>query len=641
MSDAPTSKRRRLLANFNCKPVLRHIRHGSRMSLAPCGMWALQSVLDDMLRRILRLSINDGRVSMRRYVFGQEPPPPYPILVLHQPGRVDPPAAALWKRRKPAAQYYGLVVKHRAPIVQSVDAYGFISQGGNFWIPPVNNTNADGDDDGCSDDELLDEEIDGVGEMEGDGLPGVAVETIRFIPVLDHSDADEDEENAYGWFWEDEEGELVRYQMIEQAQLEAAFQIYQGDDSLCQHPLTLAAHPDRRYVVDFQENIQVNLDTQNSRTILRQVRQEVSLQDIFVSLNETDRVSGRIVRVLTKYDEPDEICSARWQSSHSNSLAIGRESFSAIFFVHSVVFKEIESTWQFEIVVASSSKLEDVPGIAADAGGVNVLMRDVRLQFGCDTFPFVACESSPPIPLPDSLPSNESGIDGAATAVGGGGAHVIEEMSEEEQFMLALALSNAPQDVANDNSDASHGQGSGAIAVSSNPESTSQSTSVLAADAASQSVSQSDSVPARQELKDGIKQVSGICCSLKFSIPFDACSSLHQGFAKVNLCFGNQAAPLGTLQFEADARDEQDRGPSHAEEASSIMLESFRMLDDHGEFCDEPIDLAMLPEFVGSNSLIDHTLIDNAVKKILSQELLVSQARIFLDACCILKICSC
>ena len=190
--------------------------------------------------------------------------------------------------------------------------------------------------------------------------------------------------------------------------------------------------------------------------------------------------------------------------------------------------------------------------------------------------------------------------------------------------MLALALSSAPQDVANDNSDASHGQGSGAIAVSSNPESTSQSTSVLAADAASQSVSQSDSVPARQELKDGIKQVSGICCSLKFSIPFDACSSLHQGFAKVNLCFGNQAAPLGTLQFEADARDEQDRGPSHAEEASSIMLESFRMLDEHGEFCDEPIDLAMLPEFVGSNSLIDHTLIDNAVKKILSQELLVS-----------------
>ena len=636
MSDVP--KKRRLLANFNCKPVLRHIRHGSRMSLAPCGMWALQSVLDDMLRRILRLSINDVRVTMRRHAFGQEPPPPYPIVLLYQPGREDPPAPALWKRRKPAVQFYGLVVKHRAPIVQSVDAFGFMSQAGNFWIPPVHNDNADVDDDGCSEEELLEEEIDIVGEILGDSLPGVAVEAIRFVPVLDRSDVGEDDENASGWFWEGEEGELVRYQMIEQAQLEAAFELYQANNSLFQHPLTIAAHPDRQYIVDFQENIQVNLVTQNSRTILRQVRPDISLQDIFVSLNEANRVSGRTVRVLTRYDEPSETCIAKWheQSTPSNVLAIGHDSFSASFFVHSVVFKEVESTWEFQIVIASSSKLEDASGSVVDASSVHVLMQDMRLQFGRDTFPLVACELSAPVPLPDLPPSTKSGINHAATALGGVAACNIEEMSEEEQFMLALALSSPPHDVASVDSDGFHAEGSGSATVSSNSDIENRSGSVLAADAASHSMLLPDLAPAPPELKDAVAKFSGICCSLRFSIPFDSCASLPQAFAKVNLCVGNQVALLGTVEFEAHACDEEDRGPSHAEEGvASIIVESFRMIDDHGEFSDEPVDIALLPEFVGANSFIDHVLVDNAVKKILSQELLVSQARHSLKRTCL------
>ena len=59
------------------------------------------------------------------------------------------------------------------------------------------------------------------------------------------------------------------------------------------------------------------------------------------------------------------------------------------------------------------------------------------------------------------------------------------------------------------------------------------------------------------------------------------------------------------------------------------------MIDDHGEFSDEPVDIALLPEFVGANSFIDHVLVDNAVKKILSQELLVSQARHSLKRTCL------
>jgi tripartite ATP-independent transporter DctP family solute receptor len=184
-------------------------------------MWALQSVIDDMLRRILLLSINDDKVTMQRYVFGQEPAPPFPVLVLHRAGCEDPPARALWKRRKPAVKFYGLVIKHCAPVVQSSDAYGFISRGGNFWIPPLKEDRANADEDVFDDQDLVEEEIDLLSSAEASSEAGVAVEAIRLIPIVEPNESGEDEESASGWFWENESGDLVRYEMIEQAQIGA------------------------------------------------------------------------------------------------------------------------------------------------------------------------------------------------------------------------------------------------------------------------------------------------------------------------------------------------------------------------------------------------------------------------------------
>jgi hypothetical protein len=85
---------------------------------------------------------------------------------------------------------------------------------------------------------------------------------------------------------------------------------------------------------------------------------------------------------------------------------------------------------------------------------------------------------------------------------------------------------------------------------------------------------------------------------------------------------------LGTVQFEKEACVEEDGRRSHLEEpTTSIILESFRMVDDNGDFTDEQVDLSSIPASVGRFSVIDHVMIDNAVKKILSQELLVSLPR--------------
>jgi len=618
MSDAVAPKKRRLLANFNCQPVLRHIRHGSRMSIAPCGMWALQSVIDDMLRRILLLSINDDKVTMQRYVFGQEPAPPFPVLVLHRAGCEDPPARALWKRRKPAAKYYGLVIKHCAPVVQSSDAYGFISRGGNFWIPPLKEDRANADEDVFYDQDLVEEEIDLLSSAEASSEAGVAVEAIRLIPIVEPNESGEDEESASGWFWENESGDLVRYEMIEQAQLEAAYQLYQADASSFQHPLTIAAHPHRRYLVDFEENVQMNLDTQNTRSILRQSRQDVSLQEMFASLKQADRLSGQIVRVLSKFDEPSEICIASWQqaSSSHNALTIGHESTSVSFLVHSVSFKENVSTWTFDVCVASISKLEEIRGFVADESSLNVLMQGVRLKFGHETFSPSACELCPPVALSDVLLA-EAVVASAPAAVSA--ARDIEDMSEEEQLMLALSLSSSSDNAANSCADASNAEVSGSVVAPDLENASDQAASV--------SLSQSDPEPSLPDCTH-VERQSGICCHLIFSVPFDTCASLPSASAEANLCVDNQMVLLGTVQFEKEACVEEDGRRSHLEEpTTSIILESFRMVDDNGDFTDEQVDLSSIPASVGRFSVIDHVMIDNAVKKVLSQELLVSLPR--------------
>ena len=590
-------------------------------------MWALQSVLDDMLRRILLLSINDNRVTTRRYVFGQEPPVPYPVLVLHRPGCEDPLVSAMWKLRKPVVQYYGLVLKHSAPIVQKSDSFGFLCHAEKFWIPPTTICPADADDDVFGDQVPEDDEFGSVSEPEAGTASVVPVEAIRFVPILESSNSSDVDESASGWFWENESGDLVRYQMIEQAQLEAAFQSYQADNSLFQFPLIIAAHPDRRYIVDFQEMVQVNLDTQNTRSILRQDRQDISLQEMFASFKEADRVSGRLVRLLSKYDEPSEFCSARWHELlGSNTLTIVHDATSISFLVHSVVFKETVSTWEFHVCIASSSKFEDIPGISGDTGGLNTLMRDVRLNFGPNSFPLLACHLSSPVDLPDLSILSETVGSCIASASGGTLASDIEEMSEEEQLMLAMALSNCSPSVERV-SDASNAQDSCSV-VSSCLECADQGASMLPiqdAPFAPHSAPLSDAAPALQGCKNPCNSESGICCSLTFSIPFDACSSLPSASAKVNICVGDQFAPLGTLRFEEVACDDEDRRPSDLEHCTtSTILETFRVIDENCDFIDEQADMSSLPALVGGKTFLDHAMIDNAVQKILSQELLVS-----------------
>jgi hypothetical protein len=626
MGEALTPKQRRLMANFNCKPVLHHIRHGSRMSISPCGMWALQSVLDDMLRRILSLSINDTSVTTRRYIFGQDPPLPYPVLVLHRPGCEDPPASALWKLRKPAAKFYGLVLKHSAPIVQSIDSFGFVSHAGKVWIPPPLADNADADDDLFSDQELVDEDFGSVSEVHHSIASGVAVEAIRLVPVPDISDSCGDDENAFGWFWQNDSGDLMRYQMIEQAQLEAAFQSYQADNSLFQFPLTIASHPDRRYIVDFQEMIQINLDTHNTRVILNEVREDVSLQEMFLSLKEADRISGRTVRLLSKYDKSYEICTASWHESSTTrtTLAVLHESSSVSFFVHSVAFKESTLSWDFQVCLASSSKPENVHSIGTDEGSLSILLRDARLDFGQNLFPYLACVQYPLLALSDMSSSSEGVGDSAVSASGGPLAQdIIEDMSDEEQLMLAMALSSSSQNFESADSDASNA-GASCSFVSSSVVPSDRCGRLLAAEDAPLSLPQVDAATALPVSENRINKDSGICFSLKFSIPFDVCTSLPSASAKVNIRVGDQTAPLGTLRFQEAVCDEEDHQPSDLEQcATSTILETFRMLDDNGNFIDEQVDLSSIPASGVRHSLLDHVMIENAVKKILSQELLV------------------
>jgi hypothetical protein len=625
MSDALAPKKRRLLANFDCQPVLRHIRHASRMSIAPCGMWALQSVLDDMLRRVLLLSINDDKITMQRYVFGQEPAPPYPVLVLHRAGCEDPPARALWKRRKQAVKHYGLVIKHCAPVVQSCDAYGFISRGGKFWIPPLKEDRVNADEDVFGDQELVDEEINVLSSVDASSEASVAVEAIRLIPIVEHDKSGEDEDSASGWFWENESGDLIRYEMIEQAQLEAAYQLYQADANLFQHPLTIAAHPNRRYLVDFQENIQMNLDTQNTRSILRQIRQDVSLQEIFAALKQEDMLSGQIVRVLSKFDEPSEICIASWQetSSSRNPLTIGDESTGVSFSLHSVSFKEIGSIWEFDVCVASISKLEEIRGIVADECGLNVLMQGVRLKFGHEMFSPSACKLYPPVALSD-VSSTEAIFSSAPAA--DSAARDIEDMSEEEQLLLAMSLSSASDNAANSCVDASNAEVSSSVVSPDSGNASGQAASVTLL----RSVPK-PSLPVCAQ----VERQSGICCHLIFSVPFDTCASLPSASAEANLCVDNQMILLGTLQFEKERSDEEDGRRSLLEvPTTSIILESFRMVDDNGDFTDEQVDMSLIPASVGRFTFLDHVMIDNAVRKVLSQELLVSLPRpssIFID----------
>jgi hypothetical protein len=624
MGESLAPPKRRLLANFNCQPVLHHIRHGSRMSIASCGMWALQSVLDDMLRRILLLSINDSRVTTRRYVFGQDPPVPYPILVLHRPGCEELSLPALWKRRKPAVKFYGLVVKHSAPIFQNSDSFGFISHAGKFWIPPAFVDHADADDEFFSDQEFWDEESGSDIDLESSNASGVAVEAIRLVPMPQLGDSFDDDENVSGWFWENDSGDLVRYQMIEQAQLEAAFQSYQADKSLVQFPLTIAAHPDRRYIVDFHEMIQVNLDTQNARVILNQIRQDISLPEMFVSLKEAERVSVPTVRLLSKFDEPSEICSASWHASVSscNTITIVHEADSITFFVRSVAFKERALTWEFEVCIASNSKLEDSLGMDSDAGGLHMLLRDVHLEISRNPIPFSACFPSAPVALSDIPPSAEA-VCHTSTSVGAS-AQDIEQMSDEEQLMLALALSSGVQKIESPAHDSLKLHGVSAV-VSSSLELADECGRLYAVEDAPHSLPQSDATPELHISPDPISRESGICCCLKFLIPFDICTSLPSASAEVNICVGDHTAPLGTLRFEQVVCEEEDRQQSDLELCTtSTILECFRTLNDNGEFIDEQVDLSSIPALVGGHSLLDHEMVDNAVKKILSQELLVS-----------------
>jgi hypothetical protein len=488
----------------------------------------------------------------------------------------------------------------------------------------------DADDDVFCDQELADAEIDHLVEMEAGRMPGVDAEAIRFVPIVEDSIAVEDEESASGWFWENESGDLERYHMVEQAQLDAAWQLYQADNSLFQHPLIIAAHPSNRYIVDFQENVQVNLDSQNSRSILRQGREDVSLQELFTSLNEADRVSGRVVRLLSKYDEPSEMCSAKWHeiSPLSDTLTIRHEPVAVVFCTRSVVFKEAASNWEFDVCVVSSSELKDIPGIAADASGLNVLMRDVRLKFGRDVFPPLSCELSPPVPLPGISPSSEATVVNTASATAEcDESRNIDEMSEEEQMMLALAMSSESQNVESANADALSLEGSSSLlAVAANSESRDEDASIQIS---SLPMPQSEASPVPQEtvpqeFKGGVSRESGICCHLKFSVPFDVCANLSSSSVEVKLCACNLTATLGSVEFELDVGDVFGRPAPLDDCSSSTILESFRMLDDNGEFSDEHVDLSSMPAFVGRNSFLDHTMIDHAVKNILSQELLVS-----------------
>lgn len=490
---------------------------------------------------------------------------------------------------------------------------------GKFWVPAAQPDSADND--YIDDDVLDDEEHVGAGmehfsEMEAGRMRGVAAEAIRLVPIVEEIDSVEDEDSASGWFWENESGDLIRYQMIEQAQLEAAWQLYQADNSMFQHSLVIAAHPNNRYIVDFQENIQVNLDSQNARGIVRQGQQDVSLQDLFASLSEADRVAGRVVRIISKYDEPSEICSATWQQvpALSQTLTIAHESVSVTFCINSVSYAEVGSAFEFEICIVSGSKLEDVPGISGDESGLNVLMRDVRLMCGRDSFLKSACKLSPPVPLPDSLSSTAAAVVAASDLARSDAPRQVEDMSEEEQLMLAMALSSESPSVACANADASGAEGS------SSSTDVDRSASVQAS---SHSPPQSDSAQAAQEVKNGDEKVTGICCHLKFSIPFEACGTFPSASVEVSFCIDNHTAALGKLVFAPDL-DDQEHAPAPSEGcASSIILETFRMLGEDGEFSDEEVDLSSMPEFVGGLTFIDHAMVENAVKKILSQELLV------------------
>lgn len=507
-------------------------------------------------------------------------------------------------------------MKHSAPIYQSSEALGFISCEGKFWVPSAQPDSAENDyldDDVLGDQEHVAAGIDHFSEMEAGTIPGVAVEAIRLLPIVEEIDSVEGEDGASGWFWENENGELIRYQMIEQAQLEAAWQLFQADSAAFQHSLVIAAHPNNRYIVDFQENVQVNVDTQSARGIVRQGQQDVSLQDLFASLSEADRVSGRVVRIISKYDEPSEVCSAKWQEAPvlSNTLTVGHESVSVTVCINSVSHKEVGSAFEFEICIVSASTLEEVSGISADESGLNVLMQDVRLMCGRDSFLKSACQLSTPVPLPASLLSTvAAAVVAAADPARCDAPRQVDDMSEEEQLMLAMALSSESASVACANSDALGAGGSSGL-LDADPGARVQ--------ASSHSQPQPCSSQAVQEVTNGDEKVSGICCHLKFSVPFEACANFPSASVEVSFCIGNQTAVLGKLEFEPE---EHAPAPSEGS-ASSIILETFRMIGEDGEFIDEEVDLSAMPEFVGGLTFLDHAVVENAVKKILSQELLV------------------
>ncbi len=180
--------------------------------------------------------------------------------------------------------------------------------------------------------------------------------------------------------------------------------------------------------------------------------------------------------------------------------------------------------------------------------------------------------------------------------------------------MLAMALSSESPSVPCANSDASGAGGSSSLLDVDRGASV---------QASSHSQPQSDSSQAAQEVKNGDEKVTGICCHLKFAIPFEACANFPSASVEVSFCIGNHTAALGKLEFEPDAGNEEHAPAPSQGSASSIILETFRMIGEDGEFSDEEVDLPSMPEFVGGLTFLDHAVVENAVKKILSQELLV------------------
>jgi hypothetical protein len=248
-------------------------------------------------------------------------------------------------------------------------------------------------------------------------------------------------------------------------------------------------------------------------------------------------------------------------------------------------------------------------------------MQNVRLQFASETFPVVACELLPPVALPRSFQSPDAPVGSRSCASASAAAKAIEDMSEEEQMILAIALSSAPEDVSSVDS-----------AVLSSAECVS-SPNLKCADAGASAAAAdvgpvSDSSAAPGESKNDEGQESGTCGVLKFLIPFDACSALPAACARVSLVSGNAQAPLGDMRFEAGACSAECSSRARLKEcSSSITLESLRMLDEQGELSDECVEAASCPALVGGRSFIDLAMVENAIKKILSEELLVCRAQ--------------